>query len=107
MTSSIEVPTITLRDGAEIPQLGFGVFQVPPEDTADVTTRALQAGYRHVDTASAYRNEAGVGQALRAAGLERDEVFITTKCFNTQQGHEQAWRGLRESLDRLELDYVD
>jgi diketogulonate reductase-like aldo/keto reductase len=101
------VPTITLRDGAEIPQLGFGVFQVPPEDTADVTTRALQAGYRHVDTASAYRNEAGVGQALRAAGLDREEVFITTKCFNDQQGHEQAWHALRESLDRLELDYVD
>jgi diketogulonate reductase-like aldo/keto reductase len=101
------VPTITLRDGAEIPQLGFGVFQVPPEDTADVTTRALQAGYRHVDTASAYGNEAGVGQALRAAGLEREDVFITTKCFNDQQGHEQAWHALRESLDRLELDYVD
>ena len=102
-----KVPTITLRDGAEIPQLGFGVFQVPPEDTAEVTTRALEAGYRHVDTASAYGNEAGVGQALRAAGLERDDVFITTKCFNDQQGHEQAWRALRESLDRLELDYVD
>jgi diketogulonate reductase-like aldo/keto reductase len=108
MSSSTEkVPTITLRDGAEIPQLGFGVFQVPPEDTADVTTRALQAGYRHVDTASAYGNEAGVGQALQAAGLERDEVFVTTKCFNDQQGHEQAWQALRESLDRLELDYVD
>jgi diketogulonate reductase-like aldo/keto reductase len=101
------VPTITLRDGAEIPQLGFGVFQIPPEDTADVTTRALAAGYRHVDTASAYGNEAGVGQALRASGLDRDEVFVTTKCFNDQQGHEQAWRALRESLDRLELDYVD
>jgi diketogulonate reductase-like aldo/keto reductase len=102
-----KLPMITLRDGAEIPQLGFGVFQVPPEDTADVTTRALQAGYRHVDTASAYGNEAGVGQAVRAAGLDREEVFITTKCFNDQQGHEQAWRALRESLDRLELDYVD
>jgi 2,5-diketo-D-gluconate reductase A len=105
--STQNVPTITLRDGAEIPQLGFGVFQVPPEDTAEVTTRALQFGYRHIDTASAYRNEAGVGQALRAAGVERDEVFVTTKCFNDQQGHEQAWRALRESLDRLELDYVD
>src|SRR6185503_14178677 len=108
MSSSTQnVPTITLRDGAEIPQLGFGVFQVPPEDTADVTTRALQVGYRHIDTASAYRNEAEVGNALRAAGVERDEVFVTTKCFNTQQGHEQAWQALRGSLDRLELDYVD
>jgi diketogulonate reductase-like aldo/keto reductase len=105
--STQNVPAIALRDGNEIPQLGFGVFQVPPEDTAEVTTRALQVGYRHIDTASAYENEAGVGQALRAAGLERDEVFVTTKCFNTQQGHEQAWNAIKRSLDRLELDFVD
>jgi 2,5-diketo-D-gluconate reductase A len=91
----------------DIPQLGFGVFQVPPEDTAEVTIRAFDAGYRHIDTASAYRNEAGVGQALRASGLERDDVFITTKCFNNDHGHEQAKRALRASLDRLELDFVD
>jgi diketogulonate reductase-like aldo/keto reductase len=105
--STQEVPTVALRDGAEIPQLGFGVFQVPPEDTAEVTTRALQVGYRHIDTASAYRNEAGVGQAIHAAGLDRDEVFVTTKCFNTDHGHEQAKRALRASLDRLEMAYVD
>ncbi len=108
MSSSTErVPSVALAGGVDIPQLGFGVFQVPPEDTAEVTIRAFDAGYRHIDTASAYRNEAGVGQALRASGLERDDVFITTKCFNDDHGHEQAKRALRASLDRLELDFVD
>jgi len=108
MTSSTEsVPSVALRGGTEIPQLGFGVFQVPPDETAEVATRALQAGYRHIDTAAAYRNEAGVGQAVRASGLERDDVFVTTKCFNDDHGHEQAKRALRSSLDRLQMDFVD
>jgi 2,5-diketo-D-gluconate reductase A len=107
VTSSSPVPVVTLRDGEAIPQLGFGVFQVPPEDTADVVTRALQAGYRHIDTASAYRNEAGVGQAVRAAGLAREEVFITTKLWNADQGYDSAKRALRASLDRLEMEHVD
>jgi diketogulonate reductase-like aldo/keto reductase len=98
---------VPLAGGVEIPQLGFGVFQIPPEDTAEATTLAFQAGYRHIDTASAYRNEAGVGQAFRASGLDRGDVFITTKCFNAQQGYEEAKHALRESLDRLELDFVD
>jgi diketogulonate reductase-like aldo/keto reductase len=98
---------VSLSDGETIPQLGFGVFQVPPEDTAEVVTRALLAGYRHIDTAAAYRNEAGVGQAIHAAGLQRDEVFITTKCFNDDHGHEQAKQALKASLERLEMDYVD
>jgi 2,5-diketo-D-gluconate reductase A len=102
-----QVPNIPLRGDIEIPQLGFGVFQVPPEDTAEVTTLALQAGYRHIDTAAAYRNEAEVGQAVRAAGLDRREVFITTKCFNDDQGHQQAHKAFKASLDRLESDYVD
>jgi 2,5-diketo-D-gluconate reductase A len=101
------VPTIALRGGVEIPQLGFGVFQVAPEETTEVVTAALHTGYRHIDTAEAYQNEAEVGQAVRAAGLERGEVFITTKCFNDDHGHEQAKRALRASLDRLEVDYVD
>jgi diketogulonate reductase-like aldo/keto reductase len=105
--STESVPVVTLRDGAEIPQMGFGVFQVPPEDTAAVVDKALATGYRHVDTAAAYGNEAGVGQALRASGLERGDVFITTKCFNDDHGYEQATRALRASLDRLEMDYVD
>jgi 2,5-diketo-D-gluconate reductase A len=101
------VPNITLHDGEHIPQLGFGVFQVPPEDTAEVATQALLAGYRHLDTAAAYRNEAGVGQAIHAAGLNRDDVFITTKCANDDHGFEQAKRALRASLDRLEVEFVD
>ena len=105
--STTNIPTVTLSDGETIPQLGFGVFQVPPQDTAAVATQALLAGYRHIDTAAAYRNEAGVGQAIHAAGLERDEVFITTKCFNDDHGHEQAKRALKESLNQLEMDYVD
>jgi 2,5-diketo-D-gluconate reductase A len=105
--TSSNVPAVALRDSEQIPQLGFGVFQVPPQDTADVTTRALLAGYRHIDTASAYRNEAGVGQAVHAAGLQRDDVYITTKCWNDDQGHEEAKRALRASLDRLEMRHVD
>jgi 2,5-diketo-D-gluconate reductase A len=105
--STGRVPSVALADGVDIPQLGFGVFQVPPGDTAEVTIRAFDAGYRHIDTASAYRNEAGVGQAFKASGLARDDVFITTKCFNDDHGYEQAKRALRASLDRLELDHVD
>ena len=101
------VPAVELAGSGEIPQLGFGVFQVPPPETAEVTLRALQAGYRHVDTASAYQNEAEVGQALRASGLERDEVFVTTKCFNDDHGFETAKRACRASLDRLELEFLD
>jgi diketogulonate reductase-like aldo/keto reductase len=108
MTTSIDqVPPVPLADGVTIPQLGFGVFQVPPRDTAEVTALALQAGYRHIDTAAAYRNEAGVGEAVRASGLDRGDVFITTKCWNDDQGYEEAKRALRTSLDQLELDHVD
>jgi diketogulonate reductase-like aldo/keto reductase len=106
MTSST-VPTVTLSDGEQIPQLGFGVFQVPPKETADVATRALLAGYRHIDTAAAYRNEAAVGQAIHAAGLQRDDVYITTKCSNDDHGFDQAKRALHASLERLEMEHVD
>ena len=105
--SSAPVPRIALNDGNEIPQLGFGVFQVPPPDTAGVVTQAFQAGYRHVDTAAAYRNEAQVGQAFRASGLGRDEVFLTTKCSNDDHGFNQAQDACKASLDRLDLDFVD
>jgi 2,5-diketo-D-gluconate reductase A len=108
MTSSTEsVSLLDLRDGGHIPQIGFGVFQVPPEDTAEVVARALSIGYRHIDTAAAYENEAGVGDAVRASGLDRDEVFVTTKCFNDDHGYEEAGRALRASLDRLGMDFVD
>jgi 2,5-diketo-D-gluconate reductase A len=105
--STSQIPTVALRDGEQIPQLGFGVFQVPPEETAEAVTRALLAGYRHVDTAAGYHNEAAVGQAIHAAGLDRDEVFITTKCSNDNHGFDQAQRALKESLHRLEMEHVD
>jgi 2,5-diketo-D-gluconate reductase A len=106
-TTSDRVPPLALRDGERIPQLGFGVFQVPPRDTEEVAARALAAGYRHIDTAAAYRNEAPVGQAIRASGLDRGEVFVTTKCWNDDQGYEQAKRALAASLERLEMSHVD
>ncbi|HVD57622.1 MAG TPA: aldo/keto reductase, partial [Thermoleophilaceae bacterium] len=105
--STDSVPRVALRDGRHIAQLGFGVFQVPPEDTAEVVATALSIGYRHIDTAAAYENEAGVGEAVKASGLERGDVFVTTKCFNDDHGYEEAGRALRASLDRLEMDFVD
>jgi diketogulonate reductase-like aldo/keto reductase len=106
-SSDTTVPNIALAGDEQIPQLGFGVFQIPPEETVEATLRAFQAGYRHIDTAAAYRNEAQVGQAFRAADLPREDVFITTKCFNDDHGYNQAKDAFKASLDRLELDYVD
>jgi diketogulonate reductase-like aldo/keto reductase len=106
-SSTDQVPRVPLRGGIDIPQLGFGVFQVPPEDTADVTARALQAGYRHIDTAAGYHNEEGVGQAVRASGLDRGEVFVTTKCPNDRHGYDEARGAFAESLERLGFDHVD
>jgi diketogulonate reductase-like aldo/keto reductase len=105
--STSQITQVALGGGVDIPQLGFGVFQVPPDETAEAVLLALQAGYRHIDTAAAYRNEAAVGQAVRSSGLARDEVFVTTKCFNFDHGYEQATQALRASLDRLEMDHVD
>ena len=76
------VPTITLNDNTSIPQLGFGVFQIPPEDTERLVSEALEAGYRHIDTAAIYRNEEGVGRAIAASGIPRDELYVTTKLWN-------------------------
>jgi diketogulonate reductase-like aldo/keto reductase len=106
-TSTSQVPAVTLRGGAAIPQLGFGVFQVPPAQTVDAVAQALAVGYRHIDTAAAYGNEAQVGEAIRASGLDRSEVFLTTKCWNDDQGYEEAKSACRKSLERLALDYVD
>ena len=107
MPSDLQVPTITLNDGVEIPQFGVGVFQVPEEDTFENVTTALGLGYRHIDTAHIYGNEAEVGQAIKASGIPRDELFITTKCWNDDQGHDQATRALKTSLDKLELEHID
>ena len=91
----------------EIPQFGFGVFQVPPDDTAQVVREAFGAGYRHIDTAQMYENEEGVGRAFADSGLSRDEVFITTKLGNDGHGHDAALRALDGSLQRLGLEFVD
>lgn len=99
------MPDIALNNGVTIPQLGFGVFQVPPEDTQRIVEDALAAGYRHIDTAAAYRNEAGVGAAIAASGIPREELFITTKLRNGDQG--RAKDAFQDSLKALGLDYVD
>ena len=101
------VPTITLNDGTSIPQLGFGVFQVPPAETAETVTQALEVGYRHLDTAQMYRNEEGVGRAIAAAGIPRDELYVTTKLNNGFHLPDDARRAFDESLRRLRLDHVD
>ncbi len=100
-------PGVTLNDGAVIPQLGFGVFQVPREDTEEVVLRALKVGYRHIDTAQMYGNEAGVGAAIRASGIPRDEIYVTTKLNNDKHGYDTARWAFEGSLQRLKLSYVD
>jgi len=106
-TTSSQIPNIPLGGEVAIPQLGFGVFQVPRAQTAEVVAQALSVGYRHIDTAAAYRNEAGVGEALRSSGLDREEVFVTTKCWNDDHGYEQAKRACAASLERLGFDRVE
>ncbi|MET1060524.1 MAG: aldo/keto reductase [Nocardioides sp.] len=101
------VPTITLNDGTSIPQLGFGVFQVPPAETAETVTRALEVGYRHIDTAQMYGNEEGVGQAIAASGIDRDELYVTTKLNNGFHRPDDARRAFEASLEKLGLDRVD
>ncbi|RRO18726.1 aldo/keto reductase [Saccharopolyspora rhizosphaerae] len=101
------VPTITLNNDVTIPQLGFGVFQIPEEETTAAVAAALQAGYRSIDTAAAYGNEAGVGRAIAESGVPREELFITTKLWNSDQGYDSALRAFDRSLDALGLSYVD
>jgi 2,5-diketo-D-gluconate reductase A len=105
MTSSTAVPTIPLNSGTHIPQLGFGVFRVDPAETTRVVSDALEVGYRHIDTAAAYQNEEGVGAALAASGIARDELFITTKLWNRDQTN--AADAFQSSLDKLGLEHVD
>ncbi|MFH8253718.1 aldo/keto reductase [Streptomyces roseolus] len=101
------VPTVKLNNGVEIPQLGFGVFQVPDDATAAAVTAALDAGYRSIDTAAVYGNEAGVGRALAASGIAREELFVTTKLWNADQGYDATLRAFDAGLATLGLDYVD
>lgn len=102
-----KVPTIELNDGVEIPQLGFGVFQIKPDETAAAVKTALDIGYRHIDTAEMYGNEKEVRQGIRDAGLERDEVFITSKLNNGFHKPDDARRAFDQTLKALDSDYVD
>lgn len=104
MTSS---PLLPLNDGRSIPQLGLGVYKVPDADAAELVRLALEAGYRHVDTATLYHNERGVGEGVRASGLAREDVFVTTKVWNDDQGYDATLRAFDESAKKLDLDYVD
>jgi 2,5-diketo-D-gluconate reductase A len=101
------VPTIELNDGRAIPQLGFGVFQIPPDETERATSVALETGYRHIDTAEMYANEKGVGDALRASGLDRADVFITSKLNNGFHEPDKARKAFAQTLSELGSDYVD
>ena len=101
------VPLITLNDGQQIPQLGFGVYQVPPEETATTVRTAVEIGYRHIDTAQMYGNEKGVGQGIRDAGVDRGHVFITSKLNNGFHSPDDARRAFDQTLADLGTDYVD
>jgi 2,5-diketo-D-gluconate reductase A len=106
-TRSSTVPSIILNDGNTIPQLGFGVFQIPPEQTARAVGSALEAGYRHIDTAEMYGNERGVGDAIRASGLDRREVYVTSKLNNGYHRPADARRAFEQTLSVLGFEYVD
>jgi 2,5-diketo-D-gluconate reductase A len=101
------VPTISLNNGVEIPQLGFGVFQIPPDETVEATRTALEIGYRHIDTAEMYGNEAEVGEAVRQSGIPREEVFVTSKLNNGFHARDAALRAFDGTLDALKFDYLD
>lgn len=108
MTGSGEkIPSVPLNDGHRIPQLGYGVFMVPEAETAMAVARALEVGYRHIDTAAIYGNEDGVGAAIADSGIARDELFITTKLWNDRHEGDHPDAAVLESLERLGLDYVD
>ena len=98
---------IALNDGARIPQVGLGVWQTPNDEAAPAVKAALDAGYRHVDTAAVYENEEGVGEGIRQSGLARSDIFLTTKLWNNEQGYDQTLRAFDASLQRLGTDYVD
>ncbi|WP_320781046.1 aldo/keto reductase [Streptomyces sp. CRN 30] len=104
---SSQVPPIILNNGVEMPQLGFGVWQVPDDEAETAVTTALEAGYRSIDTAAIYGNEKGTGKGLAASGLPREDLFVTTKLWNSEQGYDSTLRAFDTSLSKLGLDYVD
>jgi 2,5-diketo-D-gluconate reductase A len=108
MTFSLEqMPQLTLNSGQRIPQLGLGVYKVSQDIAVDLVKNAVDAGYRRIDTAALYGNEAEIGQGVRECGLAREELFITTKIWNDRQGYDEALVAIDESLNRLNIDYVD
>ena len=98
---------VKLENGIEVPQLGFGVFQIPPQQTKESVSKAIEVGYRHFDTAQAYYNEEGVGQAISESGIPREEFFITTKVWHSHHGYEETKKACEESLKKLQTDYID
>ncbi|MFF1374895.1 aldo/keto reductase [Streptomyces sp. NPDC058308] len=102
-----KVPPIILNNGVEMPQLGFGVWQVPDDEAEKAVALALEAGYRSIDTAAIYGNEEGTGKAIAASGVAREDLFVTTKLWNSDQGYDATLRAFDTSLDKLGLDYVD
>ncbi|MFN6555128.1 aldo/keto reductase [Mycolicibacterium septicum] len=100
-------PRVTLNDGNSIPQVGLGVWQTPAEETERAVAAALQAGYRHIDTAAAYRNEPETGRGLVKSGVPREDVFLVTKLWNSDQGYDSTLAAFDASLDRLGVDYLD
>ncbi|MGY4711481.1 aldo/keto reductase [Mycolicibacterium sp. CBM1] len=107
MTAESQVPSLTLNDGNRIPQLGFGVFQIPPDETAAAVRTALEIGYRHIDTAEMYQNEQGVGQGIRDSGIDRGEVYVTSKLNNGFHRPDDARRAFEATIEALGFDYVD
>jgi len=103
----VSLPNITLNNGVEIPQLGFGVFQIPPEETKAATLTALEVGYRHIDTAEMYGNEKEVGEAVRASGIDRGDIFVTSKLNNTFHAYDDALGAFDQTLKVLDIDYLD
>ncbi|MGW1744627.1 aldo/keto reductase [Streptomyces sp. NPDC002092] len=104
---SSKVPPIILNNGVEMPQLGFGVWQVPDDEAERAVATALEAGYRSIDTAAIYGNEEGTGKAIAASGVPRDDIFLTTKLWNSDHGYDATLRAFDASLDKLDVDYVD
>ncbi|GAA3187280.1 aldo/keto reductase [Streptomyces virens] len=102
-----KVPPITLNNGVEMPQLGFGVWQVPDDEAETAVATALEAGYRSIDTAAIYGNEEGTGRAIARSGVAREDLFVTTKLWNSEQGYDSTLRAFDTSLAKLGLDYVD
>jgi 2,5-diketo-D-gluconate reductase A len=105
--NTIPIPTVTLNNGVRMPQLGFGVFQVPDDDTAAAVSAALAAGYRSIDTAAIYGNEAGTGRALAESGIAREELFVTSKVWVADLGYDATLAAYESSLEKLGLDYLD